>query len=88
VLPASNGQNELHILSPGAATTLIYAIDTTATVASAVMAWSPDGRWIAFAGPAGLLIGATRPPARVYPLALDGLRPAWRPQDLFVGTTP
>jgi hypothetical protein len=88
VLPASNGQNELHILSPGAATTLIYAIDTTATVASAVMAWSPDGRWIAFAGPAGLLIGATRPPARVYPLAPDGLRPAWRPQDLFVGTTP
>ena len=52
------------------------------------MAWSPDGRWIAFAGPAGLLIGATRPPARVYPLAPDGLRPAWRPQDMAVGTTP
>ncbi|MGN6814071.1 MAG: WD40 repeat domain-containing protein [Thermomicrobiales bacterium] len=79
VLPASNDQNELHILAPGAGA-LIYAVDATTTVAGAVATWSPDGRWIAFAGPAGLAIGAAQPPAHTYPLVPGGLRPAWRPR--------
>ncbi len=71
--------DEVCILAAGGATPLIYPLAATASSRRGTLAWSPDGRWLAHPGRAGLTIAAAGGPAWSTPLGLIGTTPAWHP---------
>jgi len=68
--------DELCILAAGGAAPPIYPLAATASSRRDTLAWSPDGRWLAHPGRAGLTIAAADGPAWSIPLGLIGTAPA------------
>jgi Tol biopolymer transport system component len=69
----------LHILSLSADPPAIYGVAPPWLANGPPPAWSPDGRWIALAAPAGLTIAESGLGGRTLLLADDGQAPAWQP---------
>jgi hypothetical protein len=76
---AANGENELRILDAVHGDTLTYPLDAAYTATLGDLAWSNDSRWVAYRGPRGLEIVATGGTRQSFPVAEDGIAPAWRP---------
>jgi hypothetical protein len=76
---APNGENELRILDAVRGDTLTYPLDAAYTATLGDLAWSNDSRWLAYRGPRGLEIVATGGTRQSFPVAEDGIAPAWRP---------
>lgn len=73
------GENELRIIETVRGETLAYPLDAAYTATLANLAWSNDSRWLAYHGPRGLEIVATSGTQQTFPVAEDGVAPAWRP---------
>lgn len=71
------GDTALRLFTVAAGARLAYPVRIAGDPEPRV-AWSPDGRWLAYADAVdGLTLGAADE-ARTYPLAADGDFPAWR----------
>lgn len=79
LVSTGTGENTLRVLDAARGGAESYPLDAAYTTALG-FAWSPDSRWVAYRGPAGLAIVAGRGARQTLPLAPDGVAAAWRPE--------